>query len=212
MAQQILSLRDAKGRARACYPLATLYGGGYALLKADGTGLCRKARRHINYLKWVRDDAPATYAAKQWAANRLDSIESSLQTQLEGELRRAEKEAKLATRVPSPDNGTPHLHKQVATGLTDSRTMTPAQRAACRAVLNHKADREDGTIGKHHTCELVETRDAAVKALDKARKNLAYAEYKRGAATQPRYVKYWTDKAATAAITVTECERALATA
>lgn len=213
--EKVLSLRDAKGRARACYPLATLYGGGWALFTVGADGekkLCRKAKRHIGYLKWVRDAAPATIAAKQWAVNRLDSIEYDITRQLSGELRRAEKELKYATRAGAADDGTPHLHKQVVTHLTDSRTMSAEDRAAQRAVASHRATREDGPVGRANTCERVEKRDAAVKALDKARKDLAYAEYKRGAAAQPRYIKYWGDKAAALAVTVSECEAALASA
>lgn len=215
---KVLTLRHARGRARACYPLTTLYGGGWALFKADPetgrpTGeLCRKAKRHIHYLEWVRDAAPATIAAKQWAANRLDSIEYDITRQLTGELCRAEKELEFATSVPSADGGTPHMHKQVVTHLTDSRTMSASQRAAARAVCSHKAAREDGPVGHARTCERAEKRDAAIKALNKARKDLAYAEYKRGAATQPRYVKYWTEKTTELAIAVSECETALATA
>lgn len=210
MAQKkVLTLAGAKGRARTCYPLRTLYGGGWALLTAGDDGekkLCRKAKRHISYLEWVRDTAPATIAAKQWASSRLSAIEYALARQLAGELRRAEKELQLATRTPRVDDGTPHLHKQVATSLTDVRTMTAEQRAAARAVDSHRAVREDGPVGRAHTCEGAEKRNAVIKA----RKELAYAEYKRDSATQPRYRKYWTDKAARLAAELNECEAALA--
>lgn len=214
MAQKkVLTLADAKSRARACYPLRTLYGGGWALLAVGADGerkLCRKAKRHISYLKWVRDAAPATVAAKQWAANRLDSIEYDITRQLTGELRRAEKELSLATRAPRVDDGKPHLHKQVATSLTDVRTMTAGQRAAARAVDSHRAVREDGPVGRAHTCEGVEKRNAAIKARNKARKELAYAEYKLASATQPRYQKHWREKTARLAAELSECEAALA--
>lgn len=212
MAQKVLTLADAKGRARACYPLRTLYGGGWALFSvADGEKkLCRKAKRHIAYLEWVRDTAPATIAAKQWAAHRLDCIEYDITRQLTGELRRAARDLQLHTRTPRVDDGTPHLHKQVATSLTDVRTTTPEQRAAARAVDSHRAVREDGPVGRAHTCKAAEKRDAAIKTRNKARKDLAYAEYKRGSATQPRYQRYWTDKAAGLAAELEQAEAALA--
>lgn len=214
MAQKkVLTLADAKGRARTCYPLRTLYGGGWALLTAGDDGekkLCRKAKRHISYLEWVRDAAPATVPAKQWAADRLDCIEYDIARQLTGELRRAERELQLATRTPRVDDGVPHLHKQVATSLTDVRTMTPEYRAACRAVDSHRAVHEGGPVGRSHTCEGVEKRDAAVNARNKARKELSYAQYKLDSATQPRYQKYWSDKIKAATAALNECEAALA--
>lgn len=213
MAQKVLTLAAAKGRARSCYPLRTLYGGGWALLTVGDGGekkLCRKAKRHISYLKWVRDAAPATIAAKHWAASRLDAIEYDVARQLTGDVRRAEKELQLATRAPRVDDGTPHLHKQVATSLADVRTMSPEDRAAARAVDSHRAVREDGPVGRAHTCEGVERRNAAVKARNKARKDLAYAEYKRDSADAPRYRKYWAEKAARLTAELEQAEAALA--
>ena len=214
MAQEkFLTLAGAKGRARSCYPLRTLYGGGWALFTVGDDGekqLCRKAKRHIAYLEWVRDAAPATVAAKLWADNRLDAIEYDIARQLTGELRRAEKELRLSARTPRVDDGTPHLHKQVATSLTDVRTMSPEQRAARRAVDSHRAIREDSPVGRSRTCERAEKCDRAIKARNKARKNLAYAEFKRDSATQPRYKKYWADKVTAATAALNECEVALA--
>ncbi len=214
MAQnKALTLADVRGRARACYPLRTLYGGGWALFAVGDDGekkLCRKARRHIAYLEWVRDAAPATIAAKQWAADRLEAIEYDIARQLTGELRRAERELQLPTRGVRVDDGAPHLHKQVATSLTDVRTMSPEQRAACRAVDSHRAVREDGPVGRARTCERVEKRDSAIKARSKVQKDLAYAKYKRDGATQPRYQKYWAARVAAATAALTECEAALA--
>lgn len=196
------SLCKVKHRAANVYPMPTVSGRGWQFVrtykfKIDGEFVTVKkmpksARRHIQYLLFVVNDKEgATEAAREWAANRLMSLDNACAHLFEQERLHAIRETRCRAMHASAETQPVHLHKSHADSVTSVYVMSAEERAMYRTAHRAAADVDiNGVVKATEGAERLKTLDAIAAT----KKEIKRCTEKLAASTKVRYINYWQNK------------------